>query len=140
MINFVVCDLENALIPNGMKEVPEDTIELISELKKNGVNFAVATGRNYDAVRPLFGKVKNDIMYICNDGGVIIYQDRVISKTPIDRLVCLDVASEMEKEHRFKLIYSGERNAVVNTHDMDFVNHLKALGIETEYVKDVKLK
>lgn len=138
MINFVVCDLENSLIPEGKREVPEDTIELISELKKNGVNFAVATGRNYDAVRPLFGKVKNDIVYICNDGGVIIYQDKVISKTPIDRLVCLDVASEMEKDHRFKLIYSDERNAMVNTHDIDFINYLKSMGIDTEYVKDVK--
>lgn len=138
MINFVVCDLESALIPEGMQEIPEDTIELISELKKNGVNFGVATGRNYDAIHPLFGKVKNDIVYICNDGGVIIYQDKVISKTPIDRLVCLDVASEMEKDHRFKLIYSGERNAMINTHDIDFVNYLKNMGIEAEYVKNVK--
>lgn len=138
MINFVVCDLESALIPEGKVEIPENTIELISDLKQSGVNFAVATGRNYDAVRPLFGKVKSDIIYICNDGGVIIYQDKVISKTPIDRLVCLDVASEIEKDHRFKLIYSGERNAMISTHDIDFINYLKRMGIEAEYVKDVK--
>lgn len=138
MINFVVCDLESALILEGNTEIPEDTIELILSLKQNGVHFAVATGRNYDAVRPLFGKVKNDIIYICNDGGAVIYQDKVISKTPIDRLVCLDVTSELEKDHRFKLIYSGERNAMINTHDIDFINTLKRMGIEAEYVKDVK--
>ena len=69
MINFVVSDLETALVPNGEKMVQEETIELIMELKEKGVYFAVATGRNYDAVYPMFGKAKDHIVYICNDGG-----------------------------------------------------------------------
>lgn len=138
MINFIVCDLEYTLIPEGKTSVPEEIIDLILKLKRNDVRFAVATGRNYDAVRPLFGKAKNDIVYICNDGGVVIYQDKVISKTPIDRRVCFEVETQMEKDMKFKLVFAGERNAMVNTHDMDFVNYLKSKGIETEYVKDVK--
>ncbi len=138
MINFVVSDLESALIPDGQLEISEKTINLILELKKNNVKFAVATGRNYDAVRPLFGKVRNDIIYICNDGGVVIYQDKVISKTPIDRLVCLDVAAEIEKDMRFQLVFAGERNAMIRTRNSDFINYLKKMGIETEYIKDVK--
>ena len=97
MINFVVSDLETALVPNGEKMVQEETIELIMELKEKGVYFAVATGRNYDAVYPMFGKAKDHIVYICNDGGSVIYRDKVISKTPLDRLVCLEVANELEK-------------------------------------------
>ena len=142
MINFIVCGLENTLLRDDRLEVDEETIELISELNRNGIKFAVATGRNYDAVKPLFGKVKNDIVYICNDGGVIIYQDRVISKTPVDRLVCLEVLSEIEKDdrfiRRFKLLFSNERGAMVSTHDMDFINYLRNMGIEPEYVKDMK--
>ena len=34
MINFVVSDLETALVPNGEKMVQEETIELIMELRK----------------------------------------------------------------------------------------------------------
>ena len=34
MINFVVSDLETALVPNGEKMVQEETIELIMELKE----------------------------------------------------------------------------------------------------------
>lgn len=138
MINFVVSSLEDTLISDGQLKVPEETIHLILELKKNGVQFAVATGRSYDAVRPMFGRAKNDIVYICNDGGVIIYQDKVISKTPIDRLVCLDVASELEKDIRYKLIFAGERGVMINTHDIDFINYLKDMGMESEYIKDIK--
>lgn len=92
MINFVVSDLETALVPNGEKMVQEETIELIMELKEKGVYFAVATGRNYDAVYPMIlENAKDHIVYICNDGGSVIYRDKVISKTPLDRLVCLEV-------------------------------------------------
>ena len=108
MINFVVSDLETALVPNGEKMVQEETIELIMELKEKGVYFAVATGRNYDAVYPMFGKAKDHIVYICNDGGSVIYRDKVISKTPLDRLVCLEVANELEKNRDYKLLFSGQ--------------------------------
>lgn len=138
MINFVVSSLEDTLISDGQLEIPEETINLIIELKRNGVQFAVATGRNYDAVYPMFGKAKNDIVYICNDGGVIIYQDKVISKTPVDRLICLDVAAELEKDPKFKLIFAGEREVMINTHDIDFINYIRRMGMEAEYVKDAK--
>lgn len=138
MINFVVSSLEDTMISQGQREIPEETIDLIIELKKNGVQFAVATGRNYDAVYPMFGRAKNDIVYICNDGGSVIYQDKVISKTPIDRLVCLDVAAELEKDPKFKLIFAGERDVMINTHDIDFINYIRGMGMEAEYIKDAK--
>ena len=142
MINFIVCGLENTLLYENKNKIDDRTIELISELNANGVKFAVATGRNYDAVKPLFGNVKNDIVYICNDGGVVIYQDKEISKTPIDRLVCMEVVSEIEKNdkfiRRFKLLFSDERGAMTNTHDIDFINYLKNMGVEPEYIRDTK--
>lgn len=138
MINFVVCSLEKTLLREGKLKISEETIELISRLKGAGIQFAVASGWNYDAVKPLFGKVKNDIVYICNDGGVVIYQEKILSKTPIDRLVCMDVVSEFEKNPKFQLVFAGERSVMVNTHDYDFMNYLKTMGMEPEYVKDFK--
>ena len=115
-----------------------DYLDYVMELKEKGVYFAVATGRNYDAVYPMFGKAKDHIVYICNDGGSVIYRDKVISKTPLDRLVCLEVANELEKNRDYKLLFSGERNAVVTTRDIDFINYLRTMGIEPEKEKDTK--
>ena len=132
MINFVVSSLEDVLITENHREISEETINLISELKERDVKFAVATALNYDAVKDLFGKVKNDIIYICNDGGAIVYQDQVIYKNPIDRLVCIDVASELEEERQYKLLYSGERGAYVTTYDSDFKRKLQGMGVIPE--------
>lgn len=138
MINLIVGDLENVLIPEGETQIPEEVLELIAQLKNNNILFAVATGRNYDAVFPLFGKLKNDIVYICNDGGTVIYQDKVISKTPIDRLVCMDVANEIEKDNRFQLIFADEREAFIYSDDSRLKEYLKNRGIEVNKEKEAK--
>ncbi|MCI8956803.1 MAG: HAD-IIB family hydrolase [Eubacterium sp.] len=142
MINFIVCGLEDIFIKEGVKEIPEETIELISRLQQEGIKFAVATGLNYDSVKSLFGKVKNDIIYICNDGGVIIYQDKIISKTPIDRLVCFDVVAEMEKEEfadDMKLLFSTDRGTVTNSGDRMFMEYLECNGIIPEVIENIRV-
>lgn len=138
MINFIVSGLDGILIHPGEKTVSEDIIERIQELKKRGVLFAVASGINYDAVAPLFGKVKNDIVYICNDGGVIIYQDRVVSKTPVDRLVLHDIVNEIRREGKCKLVVAGERNALTSSKNYDFIKYFKSKNVELEQVEEVK--
>lgn len=142
MINFIVCGLEDIFIKDGIKEVPEDTIELISKLQQNNIMFAVATGLNYDSVKALFGKVRNDIIYICNDGGVVIYQDKIISKTSIDRLICFDVVAEMEKEEYaedIRLLFSTDKGIVTNSDDYDFMKYLKGVGITPEVIENIRV-
>ena len=141
MINFIVCGLEDILVNNTEKKISDDTIGLIEELLQKDVKFAVATGLNYDSVKDLFGKVKNDIIYICNDGGAVIYEDKVISKTEVDRLVCMDVITEMEKEpfeNDVKWIFSRERGAVVEDDSKEFAKYLKSTGIAAETVENLR--
>ena len=52
--------------------------------------------------------------------------------------MCLEVANELEKNRDYKLLFSGERNAVVTTRDIDFINYLRTMGIEPEKEKDTK--
>ena len=141
MINFIVCGLEDILVNNTEKKISDDTLGLIEELLQKDVKFAVATGLNYDSVKDLFRKVKNDIIYICNDGGAVIYEDKVISKTEVDRLVCMDVITEMEKEpfeNDVKLIFSTERGAVVEDDSKSFIKYLETTGIDAEKVENLR--
>ncbi len=141
MINFIVCGLEDTLINDDNKIISETTIDLISTLLDEGFKFAVATGYNYQVVKPMFGKIQDKIIYICNDGGVIIYDDKVISKTPIDTLVCMDVIAEMEKDaykNDIKILFSTERKSAILSHNYDFIRYLSAQGIEPDFVEDIK--
>ena len=129
MIRLVVCDLETTIMSDDYV-VSDEIITLIPELKKQNILFAVVTGFNYDAVHPLFGNLKNDIVFICNDGGTIIFQENVISKTPIDRLICLDIEREITEKKDFYISYATERSLCVTTHKYDF---LKSFGTNSAF-------
>ena len=137
MINFVVSSLEDTILTDGQKNVPGDIIEYISKLKKKNILFAVATSRNYDAVYPMFGSMKDEIIYICNDGGVIIYKDQTLCVNKIDRMLCMDVIKTTEGVPRFKLIFAGERNAVINQRDMELEHMLMDANVHPVYEKDL---
>lgn len=71
MIKLVVSDVDGTLIKPGETRISEKTLSLLGELKEKGVCLLVASGRDYDAIRPLFGKIKNDIIYITNNGELL---------------------------------------------------------------------
>lgn len=138
MIRLVVCSLENIIELDDKRLAKEETLKMIARLKEKNITFAVATAQNYDSVKDIFGRFKNDIIYICNDGGVVIYQDKVVSKTPIDRLVCLGVTEELEEDKNYNLLLSGERNAVLLKANTTFERQLKKKGIVPEFINSTQ--
>lgn len=138
MIRLVVSSLENIIELDDKRQVGEDILDLIVRLKEKDIKFAVATAQNYDSVKDIFGRLKDDIIYICNDGGVVIYQDKVISKTPIDRLVCFGIADELGEDRNYKLLLAGERNAVLLKSNSTFERRLKKSGIVPEFVNSTQ--
>lgn len=138
MIQLVVCDLETALLSDHCNTISEDVFHLISELKAQDILFAVVSGYNYDTIYPLFGDLKNDIIYICSDGGSIIYRDQVISKSAIDRLICLDIEKEMSEKKEYNISYATERGLFVTTKKYDFLKTFQAVDTRPEYIEDVK--
>lgn len=138
MIGLVVSDVDGTLIKPGESGINEDIIRLIGEMKDRDVLFAVASGRDYNSLRTLFSNVKNEIIYIASNGGVVIYQGKVLCKTPLERMLSVSIITELEKRHDCRLLVAGESTAYVSTHDTDFINHLKSRGFNVENVKDFK--
>ncbi len=138
MIRLIVFDLETTLVSEDSNQIAEETLELLSEFRQKDIYLAVVTGRNYDCVAPLFGKLKDNIIFICNDGGAIIYQDKALSKTPMDRLICLEIEREISADPQYDITYATERGLCITSHEYDFIRRLKAFGAEPEFVKDIK--
>ena len=67
MIKLIASDLDGTLLQNGSTEVPREIFELIIKLKEKGIIFAAASGRQYYSLRNLFGPVRDDIAYICEN-------------------------------------------------------------------------
>lgn len=110
-IKFIASDLDGTLLLNGAQKVSGELIPLIKRLNEAGIIFCAASGRQYPNLRRLFGEVADELMYICENGSVVIYKDKVIDKTPMDTELGREIIRAITGIEQCEVLVSGERTS-----------------------------
>ena len=71
MIKLVASDIDGTLLPEGTAEINPEIVEVIRKLKSRDILFAAASGRHYSSISKLFEPVKNDIIFIAENGAYV---------------------------------------------------------------------
>lgn len=87
MVRLVCCDLDNTILFDKGGAVSREIFEIIGELKKKGVLFAVVSGRPVSDIIRFFAPVAEDIIIAAYDGAVVLYKGKPLVSRPIDRNV-----------------------------------------------------
>ena len=124
MIKLIASDLDGTLLRDGALEVAPDTIELIKELKEQGILFVAASGRQYPSICNLFSSIKDEIAYIAENGSLAIYNGKILSKTIIDRELSQRIIEAFRCLHMTDFIVSGEQTLYTESTDPAFLNLL----------------
>ncbi|MBR3645185.1 MAG: HAD-IIB family hydrolase [Lachnospiraceae bacterium] len=125
MIRFIVCDVEGTLQHDGENRVSEELLSQIPQLKEKGILFAVVSGKSYDELLEIFSPVKSDMLFITNNGGVVIFDDQVVFKSVIERRNALDIIKEAENTIGCNALVSGEKTTYYLAKNYDFAKYLK---------------
>lgn len=96
MIKFIATDLDGTLLPDSSKDPTPEDFEAIKKLQQRGVLFAAASGRQYDNLKRLFGPVSEDMVYICENGALIMYRGERLSITEIPHDTALDIIRDIQ--------------------------------------------
>ncbi len=75
MIRLIAADMDGTLL-NSKGELPKHLFEAIRILKKRGVLFAAASGRQYYNLETLFSPVRDEMMFLCENGSMIFFSGR----------------------------------------------------------------
>ncbi len=113
MIKLIASDMDGTLLDEN-SHVPEETFELIHQLRQKGVVFVASSGRRYNTLRWLFEPVADEMDYVASLGGEV-YADgklldlEVFSHASVLKLCeicgsfdCLHIAL-YDEEHTFLL-------------------------------------
>lgn len=115
-IRLVVTDMDGTLLaPDGT--VPAETWELIEEMRRRGIVFVPASGRQYATLRMLFDRVADGLVFIAENGSVVIRDGEVLDSTPLDG----HVVDEVVRRVRSLATDGGDVGAVVCTADTAYV-------------------
>lgn len=82
-VKSVVTDMDGTLL-NNKGAISPKFFPLFKQLREHDFHFAVASGRQYYSLKNLFNSVKEDMLFIAENGALTVKKDKQIYCQPID--------------------------------------------------------
>lgn len=138
MVKLIASDVDGTLINAEKRKVSAEMFALIRKMKERGICFCAASGRQYNSLLGLFAPVKDDILYMCENGAVIFYRDEVLAKTALPRDAAERLIAEICAADGCEVLISGERTSYLIPKQEDYVDHIRHfVGNHATIVSDI---
>ena len=124
-IKLIASDLDGTLLLNFAKNCNPELFPIVEELTRKGIYFVPASGRQYVNLQKLFAPVKDDIMYLCENGALVIHSDQVLVKKQFEDSLALDICHTVMDHPDCEIVISGERTSYLIPKSKDFVTHVR---------------
>ncbi len=78
-VKLIASDMDGTLLDSASR-VPEETFDLIRELNRVGVRFAVASGRRFDTLWDYFEPVAGMVDFVASNGAQVVVDGQLIDR------------------------------------------------------------
>lgn len=109
MIKLIVSDMDGTLLDDNKNLNPE-VYEVYNELRARGIKFVVASGRHYSEMHKYFKSEYKDMIYIAENGGQIIYEDKEIFTSTMDLNNVVKIVEDAKLINDIDIVLSGNEN------------------------------
>ncbi|WP_028559407.1 Cof-type HAD-IIB family hydrolase [Paenibacillus pinihumi] len=111
-------DIDGTLV-NEEKQIPQDTIDAIHELKARGIEAVISTGRAPYFFTPIAEKLGID-SYVSLNGAYVVFQGKPVFKRAIPR-TSMEQLVRHAASNNHSLVFEGEAFYYSNTEDHPFM-------------------
>ncbi len=130
MIKLIASDLDGTLLKNGAQSLPPEVIPFIEHLATEcGILFVAASGRQYPNLVRLFGSASRHMAFICENGSLVFYKDKLLASHPMEKETALTISHDILSLPGCELQISGEKTCYLIPKSEAFVdrmvNHVK---------------
>lgn len=101
MIRLIATDMDGTLL-DSQKRMPGDLMRVVRALRERGVAFVVASGRQYHSLRRDFDGLADEIIYIAENGALIVEDGRQLF---LDSMPAETVVDVLEKTRNLEDVY-----------------------------------
>lgn len=124
MIKLVVTDIDGTLLPEGTDQMNPELYEVVEELKKKGILFAGASGRQYASMYSVFAPVADDMIFIAENGTNVMCRGRNISSEYLEGEIAEEVVRYLRELDNCKITLSTPEVMYVEHGDQEFLSLL----------------
>ncbi|MCR5792471.1 MAG: Cof-type HAD-IIB family hydrolase [Lachnospiraceae bacterium] len=112
-IKLVCTDIDGTLVPDGTPDLNPEYYDVVKQLKEKGVMFAAASGRQCNSIEGIFKPVKDDIIMIGENGGLVICRDQLMSCARIDTETAYELIRDMRKLKNTEIMVATKSNCYI---------------------------
>ena len=98
MIKLVVSDIDGTLLPDGGHDMNPELYEVILKLRKAGMQFAAASGRQWASIEQVFDPIKEKIFYLSDNGAEHLKYRKLSKSERIKTIIDKKVGKITKKE------------------------------------------
>ena len=123
MIKLIASDIDGTLVENSTAVLYPEMFDLIRKLKQEGILFCAASGRQYQSIANMFEPVKDDIIFLAENGAHIRYKDKDIALVEMKREHIEEIVHTIRRENtEGDYIVSTNDGSIMDTGNQEFID------------------
>ncbi|MGW1065672.1 Cof-type HAD-IIB family hydrolase [Streptomyces aureus] len=138
-IRLVVSDMDGTLL-DAEGRVPEGLWPLLTDLRRRGVVFSPASGRQYATLAHLFGGADDGMVFIAENGAFVVRDGAEVSSDPLDPAVSARLVKSVrqlaDEGVNVGVVVCGKRAAYIERRDPAFLDEVVRYYHAHELVDD----
>ncbi|MEU0005415.1 Cof-type HAD-IIB family hydrolase [Streptomyces sp. NPDC006314] len=138
-IRLVVTDMDGTLLDDD-KRIPDGLWPMLAELRRRGVLFSPASGRQYATLARQFADVSEGMVFIAENGTYVVRDGVELSSDPLENSVAAGVVRTVRRLVADGVdvgaVVCGKRSAYVERTDEAFLAEVRKYYVEHRIVAD----
>ncbi len=124
-MKLIASDLDGTLLRHGSQEISQEMFHLIRAFHAQGVRFCAASGRQYHSLRDLFAPVADQVLFLCENGGIVFDRGEILAKTPIPRQTALAISHAILDHPACEVLISGASTSYLMPKNPAYYSHIR---------------
>ncbi|MDY3917726.1 MAG: HAD family hydrolase [Candidatus Limivivens sp.] len=124
MIKLIASDIDGTLLPEGSDKLNPEMYTVIRMLKERGTLFAAASGRSYPSIARLFAPVKDDMIFIADNGSNVVCRGYETFSAVLNRRDTEELVYAMRKRGDCTILLSSKTTVYLETEDEQLLDLL----------------
>lgn len=116
MIRLIFSDMDGTLLDENGK-LPAGFGAMYERLKERGIRFAPASGRQYASLVQTFAAWRDELIFVAENGTMVMEHDRELFSSPVDRALALDVMRTGEQIGGVRSVLCGKKQGYLHSGD-----------------------
>ena len=135
-IKFIAADMDGTLLDEH-GQLDTCFFDIYPQLEERQIMFAAASGRQYQTLANMFEPVKNTMMFIAENGTLVMHQGKEIYSCTLEKQYIrqiIDTARSIDGAH---IVLAGKKTAYIETQCPEALEEFSKYYHSCEYVEDL---